>query len=335
MHSRPARPLDRFPLVRTGNTDELKRLLAIEFGVHRFEPIGGRTELFAWINRLQVGAVDFTYSKFSVQTELAFKADDIVRLQFVLCGRANVRVGATRLLIAENDTCVTPAYAVLEQRFEPDFERLVLRFSERTLRRKLEAMLGIQVNAPIEFTTVKQAHRPDIAVLREFALDVLSSPHTSIPDASEAVRAELGQSWMVALLHGTAHNYSHLLTGECKSAAAGQVHLAVDYIESNWNRPLMIEDIAAAVGVSSRSLFKSFKESMRITPMAYARTVRLRKANKMLSEADRATTVGAVALTCGFLNAGHFAKDYREEYGESPSVTLARARTLMRSRKLA
>jgi transcriptional regulator GlxA family with amidase domain len=97
----------------------------------------------------------------------------------------------------------------------------------------------------------------------------------------------------------------------------------------------MIEDIAAAIGVSSRSLFKTFRKSLGVTPMAYARTVRLRKANKMLLQADRATTVGAVALACGFLNAGHFAKDYREEYGESPSVTLARARTLMRSRRLA
>ena len=41
------------------------------------------------------------------------------------------------------------------------------------------------------------------------------------------------------------------------------------------------------------------------------------------------TTVGSViqvALKCGFQNPGHFARDYRNSFGELPSVTLQRAR---------
>jgi len=35
--------------------------------------------------------------------------------------------------------------------------------------------------------------------------------------------------------------------------------------------------------------------------------------------------VTAVAFACGFGNLGHFARDYREVFGERPSMTLARA----------
>jgi len=33
-----------------------------------------------------------------------------------------------------------------------------------------------------------------------------------------------------------------------------------------------------------------------------------------------------VAFNCGFGNLGHFAREYREAFGELPSETLARAR---------
>jgi AraC-like DNA-binding protein len=334
MRSRSERPLDRFPLIRTGNSDELERVLAIEFGVSKFDPTVGDSGLDALINRLQVGAVDFTYSKFNVRTDITFKADDIVRLQFGLRGTAVARVGASRVFLPENGACVTPAYFGLEQRWEPEFERLVLRISEQALRRKLETILGIEIHAPVQFEFAGNVGHPSISLLREFALDMLSDPGTSVPDSDHIVQCELGQTWMVALLHGAAHNYSSLLASEPSRGAPGQVRLAVDYIEANWNKPLMIEDLATAVGISSRSLFKTFKATFGTSPMAYVRTVRLKKANAMLLQATPETSVGDVARGCGFLNAGHFSKDYRDAFGESPSATLGRARTLMRSRRM-
>jgi transcriptional regulator GlxA family with amidase domain len=46
----------------------------------------------------------------------------------------------------------------------------------------------------------------------------------------------------------------------------------------------------------------------------------------MLLAADRTATVVAVAFACGFSNPGHFARDYRQAFGELPSATLAGAR---------
>ena len=53
----------------------------------------------------------------------------------------------------------------------------------------------------------------------------------------------------------------------------------------------------------------------------------------MLRSADRVRPVADVARACGFQNAGHFAKEYREAFGEPPSETAARVRKRMLSPK--
>ena len=59
--------------------------------------------------------------------------------------------------------------------------------------------------------------------------------------------------------------------------------------------------------------------------MAFAKMVRLKHARQLLSAPDAETTVTSVAFVCGFGNLGHFARDYREAFGERPSTTLAKA----------
>lgn len=59
-------------------------------------------------------------------------------------------------------------------------------------------------------------------------------------------------------------------------------------------------------------------------PMAYIKLHRLHGIRRELLTADpRAVTIGGLALRWGFLNAGHFARDYRRLFGELPSQTLA------------
>jgi len=52
----------------------------------------------------------------------------------------------------------------------------------------------------------------------------------------------------------------------------------------------------------------------------------LQRAKQMLMEPNQRTSVSTVAFKCGFGNLGHFAKDFREMFGELPSETLSRTR---------
>jgi AraC-like DNA-binding protein len=95
----------------------------------------------------------------------------------------------------------------------------------------------------------------------------------------------------------------------------------LEYISDNWNKRLNVEDIAARHEISSRSIFRFF-EARGDTFTGYVRRHRLQRARRMLIEAKPGATVTAIALTCGFSNHGHFAKDYHDEFGELPSDTL-------------
>jgi transcriptional regulator GlxA family with amidase domain len=60
--------------------------------------------------------------------------------------------------------------------------------------------------------------------------------------------------------------------------------------------------------------------------MEFVKRVRLGRAWQKLSYPDADTSVSTVAFECGFGNPGHFAVDYRRQFGERPSETLRRGR---------
>lgn len=96
----------------------------------------------------------------------------------------------------------------------------------------------------------------------------------------------------------------------------------LQYIETNWNQPLSVVELAKRHGVSSRYVFKYFA-AQKMSLARYIKQLRLRHARQRLSHPQPGTTVTQVATECGFSNLGHFAKDYNLEFGEKPSETLA------------
>jgi transcriptional regulator GlxA family with amidase domain len=83
--------------------------------------------------------------------------------------------------------------------------------------------------------------------------------------------------------------------------------------------------LATEVHLSVRALQEGFRRHVGMAPMAYLRTVRLRRAHTALKDANPAeTTVQAVAVSLGLLHQGRFAAQYRAVFGEMPSETLHR-----------
>lgn len=95
----------------------------------------------------------------------------------------------------------------------------------------------------------------------------------------------------------------------------------LQYIEQHWNQPISLAALGKRFGISPRSIHNHFAAEG-TTPNRHIKQVRLRHARKMLQNAVAATTVTSVAVKCGFSNMGHFAKDYRNEFGEAPSETM-------------
>jgi AraC-like DNA-binding protein len=116
--------------------------------------------------------------------------------------------------------------------------------------------------------------------------------------------------------------------------AAEQVPKAIrevlKYIEMNWNKPIYLADVARQHGISPRAI-QRFLASRGMTLTSYVKQHRLRQAHQALSDPKPGTSVTGIALYCGFQNAGHFSRNYREKYSELPSETLRNALRALKS----
>lgn len=89
---------------------------------------------------------------------------------------------------------------------------------------------------------------------------------------------------------------------------------------------ISITDLCAATGATRRTLHLGFMELYGVPPMRYLKALRLCKVRRELSKMmDREVRVTDVAMRWGFLHLGRFASDYRQFFGELPSVQKARA----------
>jgi transcriptional regulator GlxA family with amidase domain len=96
-------------------------------------------------------------------------------------------------------------------------------------------------------------------------------------------------------------------------------------MRAHADTPISIGALAAAAGVSARTLFEGFRRFRGVSPMAALKAVRLDAVNDELEAADPSASVTGVALKWGFVHLGRFAQDYRRRFGRLPSETLRRA----------
>jgi transcriptional regulator GlxA family with amidase domain len=98
---------------------------------------------------------------------------------------------------------------------------------------------------------------------------------------------------------------------------------AIAFIHDNAQSDIGLSDIAAAAGVTPRSVQYMFRRYCGTTPLEYLRRLRLDRAHRELQAADPTVdTVTAIAGRWGFTHAGRFSIAYKQAYGTKPSRTL-------------
>ncbi|WP_317033530.1 helix-turn-helix transcriptional regulator [Nodosilinea sp. E11] len=106
---------------------------------------------------------------------------------------------------------------------------------------------------------------------------------------------------------------------------AALVAAAKAYIMVHLDQPLTLAEICQAVYASERSLHYGFQEMLGMGPMAFVKVQRLHGIRRALLYADpKPETVAHIAHQWGFFSLGHFSRNYKQLFGESPSQTLQR-----------
>jgi AraC-like DNA-binding protein len=319
-------PLHRFRLVCSENPDELSNSLVKMLNARDID-FGGDMEHFHSISAfLPLRHLDLIYSACTVPISMRLPETNKVKQKIALHGTARASFADTRIKFDIGETGVIPAGAEVLYENGAGLEQFVIRIDAAALQSKLGAMVGGAIVKNIAFETRSSSASPQWLRLRrliEFIVAELDRDDAPVPPQT---LEEYEQLLLVCFLTANRHNLTHLLERGPRPPAPWQVRLVEEYIEANWNKPITIEALAAVTGGSARSIFKAFKETRGVTPMAFVKTVRLDHAKRLLQAAEANTSVIGVAFACGFLNSGHFARDYRLAYGELPSATLTKAR---------
>ena len=104
-----------------------------------------------------------------------------------------------------------------------------------------------------------------------------------------------------------------------------RVVLQVDeLVAAQPDQALTVASLCERLHVSRRTLQYAFEVETAMGPSAYLRSLRLNGVRRML-RAGQAGSVQAAAAAWGFWSLSQFAHDYRHQFGERPSQTLARA----------
>ncbi len=98
-----------------------------------------------------------------------------------------------------------------------------------------------------------------------------------------------------------------------------------EFIEEQYRDPVNIADLCRVNAVGVRTLQRCFREYFDLTIWEYLKAVRFDAVHRALLPADPARdTVTAIAIEHGHTHLGRFSVEYRERFGESPRMTLAK-----------
>ncbi len=101
----------------------------------------------------------------------------------------------------------------------------------------------------------------------------------------------------------------------------GQIHeisRAVEYVHQNLDKILSIDDLADIVNMSISGFHKKFKEVMHLSPLQYAKSIKLNKAQSYILEGKSVSEAGFMV---GYNSSAQFSREYKRFFGMSPSAT--------------
>ena len=137
---------------------------------------------------------------------------------------------------------------------------------------------------------------------------------------SPSLQQRVIETFSQLLFESVPHRYSARTHAARLGPMPGHVRLACDYMQKRVLSHPGVADIAAAAGVSLRTMETAFRAFMDVTPTVYMRTLRLRMARDALLAGDE-RSIAEIGRAFGFAHTGRFAGYYCDLFGESPSDT--------------
>jgi AraC-like DNA-binding protein len=319
------------PWIRTTSPEQSIHLCKTSFYPHRLRLLGSSRN-FGLIQRVtRLGPI--TVGDITYEADVALGGFDEIRASY----HVNVPLkGGLESRHRGLEITPSPEVAGIYQpngemtvtRWPAGTRNLAVKIDQFAVDRALESLVEGPVDSPIPF----DASLPltGAAAQSWVRLLLMVQRQLAYPDgviAHAVVLVPLVESLLHGFLLVADHPYRETLAAPAQPGRPAAVRDAMDIIEAGAHLPLSTSALARQCHVSVRTLQEGFRRHLGMSPMAYLRAVRLRRAHRDLCSADPAhSTVTAIAHRWGFTHLGRFAAAHQRTYGETPMQALHAAR---------
>jgi AraC-binding-like domain len=268
------KPLDRFPVIRTRDVEELRAKLAQIYTNPALAPEGRSRTFDIAFNNYQIRHIGISFIKYGSAVRLELPHTDYISQIFPLNGDGIILNNKEAVPMTGREGAINSAGISHTARFDAAYEQVALRINPAAARKHLAAMTGASINTPLRFDSASNFIRPEACMLRRHFLFVVKEVSSSSAPLPSLMLTEFEQTLMTLFMLVNRHNYSHLFERRTPDAGASQVRRAEEYIAASTDRAITVEDLSEVTGASALSLLRSFKRRGRGSPRNFASRLR-------------------------------------------------------------
>lgn len=114
---------------------------------------------------------------------------------------------------------------------------------------------------------------------------------------------------LVGLMHPIA-------TPDDQRAHFQELRKVMEFIDQHYVDEITVERLSEIVGISVPHFNRRFRQLLRLSPMEYVLSLRVQKAQRLLTTTNQ--NVGEIALATGFYDQSHFTKRFNKIVGMTP-----------------
>ncbi len=294
-------------------------------GTHRITVAGDPTQFEVTFHAVLFRDITLGHLDYGTEVEVEVSESSADHLVIVPAnGTADFDFEDERITVSPVMAVIPRPSSSLRFRTGPQSALVIIRIARASLDLHLSRILGRTLDQPLQFD--RSLNLAEGSASRwNFAVQII---HAELFDPDSLLHRGVGlgqleEFVMSPLLSSLRSNYSEQLIGDA-SLERRAVRRAVEFVERNLARPITVSDVAAAAGVSLRTLQAFFAEDLQQTPSSFIRNRRLERARADLADAPPGSgaTVSQIANRWGFSHLGRFANTYHQRFGEPPSQTL-------------
>lgn len=245
------------------------------------------------------------------------------RICLVAQGAKRVHLGDDTFVYDERHFLMTsvdlPTFVqIIQASREKPYLGLVLRLDQREI-----AQLMVDSNLPLPRSqqsnramTTGSVTLPLIAAFQRL-IDLLDEPE-SIPILAPIIQREI----FYRLLTGD--QGTRLRQMSQAGSQSSQIARAIDWLKSNFSRPLRIDDLATQVNMSTSTFHHHFRGLTAMSPLQYQKWLRLTEARRLMLIDNQDVTTAAFQV--GYESPSQFSREYGRLFGDSPLRDITRLR---------